>query len=321
MTMRLCDVSPERYATEVLPLTAELWAGRRDFERYVSQTLEIARSGYGKRHYKTIGFYEGDTLLASCKRYERTIHFGPARLRTFGIGAVYTPREFRGRGYASAMIAMLLDAGRSSGFDAAYLFSDIRSPFYEALGFRELPSRAISLRADTLPNERVPVARMEESDWNGVRRCFDLADRARPWGVLRTPLVWEWVRMRARHGSEHAIGHETNLVVRRGRGIVAYVLGVRTPEHDAYIVDEYGFADADAAALIRPLLRSAAGDLRRVAGWLPPDGARELLPKGSVRKRSDSIFMAVDLSPLGKKWIGIASAPSSSDGIWSTDHI
>ncbi len=319
--MNLVALDAQTYAREVLPLTAEVWAGKRDFERYVSQNLEIAHSGYGRRHFRTIGLSDGTTLLSSFKRYERAIHMGAQRLRAFGIGAVYTAPDLRGRGYASAMIAMAMDGARADGYDVAYLFSDIRPQFYEELGFTQLTSRAISLRADNLPNERIEVQSLDEHDWSGVRRCFELRDRARPWAFLRTPLVWEFIRLRIRQGSDHGIGVQTNLVVRRGRAIAAYVLGVRAPEHDAYLLDEIGFADAQAAALIGPLLRSAAGDLRRVAGWLPPEFARERLPRASVRRRGDAIFMAAALSPSGKAWMQLASASSTGDGVWSMDHI
>lgn len=319
--MRLRELAAERYAAEMLPLTAELWAGRRSFETYVSQTLEIARSGYGRRHYRTFGLYDGDALLASYKRYERALHVGRARLRALGFGAVYTPSDLRGRGYASAMLAMALDEAKRAGYDVAFLFSDIHPRFYAELGFRELPSRAISLRADSLAGDRVTVTRMEDEDWSGIRRCFEARESIRPWGFVRTPLVWEWIRLRVRHGSEHAVGVETNLVVRRGRTVLAYVMGARVPEHDAYVVDEYGFANDDAASLVCPLLRSAAGDLRRVAGWLPPDGARELLPRASVRKRTDAVFMAAGLSAGGSAWLGRAAGSNASDGVWSTDHI
>ncbi len=319
--MRLVEIAPPDYARDVLPLSAHLWAGRRDMDLYVAQTLEIAASGYGKRHYKTFGLYDGPQLLASFKRYQRTIRWQQQSLRGVGIGAVFTPEHFRGRGYASAMLAMLLDRARNDGDDFAYLFSDIRPHFYEELGFTQLPSRAISLRADTLADVRVEVTRLEDRDWSGVRRCFDLSQGIRPWAMLRTPLVWDWIRLRTRHGSEHTAGVETNLVLRRGRSIAAYVLGVRAPEHDAYIIDEFGVADDEAAALLPALLRAAAGDLRRIVGWLPPDGARELLPRGSVRKRRDAIFMAAPLSAAAKKWLATAASPSSADGIWSTDHI
>lgn len=319
--MKLVLLDAQTYAREVLPHTAELWAGRRDFERYVAQTLEIAQSGYGRRHFRTIGFYDGDQLVSSFKRYERGIHMGAQRLRAFGIGAVYTPPELRGRGYASAMLATALDTARADGYDAAYLFSDIRPQFYEEIGFSTFPSRAMSLRADNLPNDRIEVKRLEESDWTSVRRCFELGDRTRPWAFVRTPLVWEFIRLKLRQGAEHPVGVETNLVVRRGRAVAAYVLGVRAPEHDAYLLDEFGFADAGAAQLVGPLLRSAAGDLRRVAGWLPPEFARERLPRASVRRRSDAIFMGAGLSNAGKTWLQLASAQSSGDGVWNTDHI
>lgn len=319
--MKLSDIPFEGYMREVLPQTAELWAGRRDFESYVAQTQEIARSGYGRRNFSMLGFYDGTTLVASLKRYTRTLHFGAQRLRAVGIGAVFTPSAFRGRGYASAMLASLLDESRDAGFDVAYLFSDIRPEFYKELGFALLPSRAISMRSDGLSKSRIEVRLLEESDWGGVRRCYDLCDRVRPWGFVRTPLVWDWIRLRIRHGSEHPVGVQTNLVVRRGRAIAAYVLGLRAPEHDAYILDEYGFADAEAATLVAPLLRSAAGDLRRITGWLPPEGAREILGKASVRKRKDAILMVASLSRAGEKWLSAASAPKTGDGVWSSDHI
>jgi predicted N-acetyltransferase YhbS len=319
--MRLEAIDAQTYARTVLPLTAALWAGARSFDRYAEHTMEIARSGYGRRHFRTMGFYDGDQLVASYKRYERTIRSGNERLRAAGIGAVYTPPVYRGRGFASAMLAMELDRSRDAGFDVAYLFSDIRPQFYEEIGFHTLPSRSISLRADTLASMRIEVARLEERDWTGVARCFDLGERKRPWSFGRTPLVWSFLRLRMRHGSEHPSSVETNLVVRRGRGIAAYVLGVRAPQHDAFILDEYGFCDAEAATLVPALLRSAAGDLQRVTGWLPPDGARAALPKAAVRKRTSAIFMAAPLSAIGKRWLESAAAPGNADGIWSTDHI
>jgi predicted N-acetyltransferase YhbS len=319
--VKLAVLDANRYAREVLPLTAELWAGRRDYETYATQTTELAQSGYGRRHYRTIGCYEGETLVASCKRYERTMHYGTQRMRAVGIGALFTPAEFRGRGYASAMLAALLDEARANGWDIAYLFSDIRPQFYTELGFRELPSRSFSVRADGLAHRRLEVARLEDSDSNGIARCFEISECARPWGFLRTPLVWEWIRLRLRHGSERKAGESANLVVRRGNAILAYVIGVRAPEHDAYILDEVGFAGPDAADIVPSLLRSAAGDLQRITGWLPPEFARGALARSSVRKRRTAIFMAAPLSRTAKRWLEIATPPKSGDGVWITDHI
>lgn len=319
--MKLEPLDAQRYARDVLAQTAPLWAGERSFERYVEHTLEIAQCGYGRRHYRTMGLYDDGSLVASFKRYERTIRHGGERLRAAGIGAVFTPETFRGRGYASAMLAMELDRSREAGFDVAYLFSDIRPQFYEELGFAALPSRSMSLRADSLPPTRIEVAALRDADWTGVARCFDLGERQRAWGFVRSPLVWTFLRLRMRQGSEHPGGVETNLVVRRGRAIAAYVLGVRAPAHDAFILDEFGFCDAQAATLVPALLRSAAGDLQRITGWAPPEFAQPALPRAAIRKRTSAILMAAPLSPAGKRWIAAAAAPPALDGVWSTDHI
>ena len=318
--MNLRTIDLETYATEVLPLTAELWAGERTAQRYAEHTAQIARCGYGRRHYRTAGLYDAGRLVASFKRYERALRSGTARLRGTGIGAVFTPQAFRGRGYASAMLALELDRSLAEGIDFAFLFSDIRPQFYADLGFVAMPSRSMTLRADGLPRARVEVARLEERDWIGVQRCFDLGERYRRWAFLRTPLVWQWLQLRMRHGSEHPESIETNLVVRRGRAIAAYVLGARAPQHDAFILDEFGFADAQAATLIPALLRSAAGDLRRITGWLPPEASRDVLPHASVRKRAQGIFMVAPLSAAAKRWVKVASS-EKHDGVWSSDHI
>jgi GNAT superfamily N-acetyltransferase len=319
--LQLKDIAPEAYARDVLPLTASIWAGRRDLETYVSQVLAVARSGYGRRHYRTVGLFEGSVTVASFKRYERVVHDGPRRLHALGIGAVFTPEEFRGRGYASVMLGHALDRAKADGYDLAYLFSDIRPQFYEPLGFRTLASRELSLRADTLGKRRLEVVRLEDSDWSGVRRCFELCSKLQPYGFTRTPLVWEWLRLRMAQFTEHKYGAQVNLVARRGRAIAAYVLGARVPERDCYEVDEYGFADAEAAELIPALLRAAAGDLRRIVGWLPPAGARELLPRGSVRKRKSSVLMAAPLSSEGAKLLTAAAAPAVADFCWTMDHV
>jgi predicted N-acetyltransferase YhbS len=320
--MRLRDVEPDAYARFVLPQTARLWAGRRDFDTYVAQVLEVAASPYGRRSYRTVGLYDGRAIVASFKRYRRAMHLGTQRLRAIGIGAVFTPPEYRGRGYASAMLALELDRSRALGCDVAYLFSDIRPAFYSALGFRELPSREISLRADALPATRLALARLEDRDWIGVSRCFESSECRRAAGFARSPLVWDWMRLRMRHGSERTGGQETNLVVRgRGRNVEAYVLGERDPVRDAYVVEELGFAGSPSAGAVAALLRAAAGDLRRVTGWLPPASVRDLLPKGVVRKRRRAIFMAAPLSTGGDLLVRTLALSADADPCWRADHI
>ena len=321
MSETLTLISPEAYAKQILPLTAPLWANGRTFEKYVAQTLELARTPYGKRHYRTFGLRVNRGTVSSFKRYERMARLGGQRLTSIGIGAVFTPAEQRGHGYASALLATALDDARAQRFDFAFLFSDIHPQFYKALGFVELSSRLITFRADSLSNKRLDVATLSQRDWPGIRRCFEVTDARRDWGFERGPAFWGWLQTRIQHGSEHARGQAVRLVARRGRAIAAYVLGQREPKHDAYVLDEFGFASDKDRALIGPLLRAAAGDFRRITGWLPPDSVRDLLPRGSVRKRKDAILMIAPLSSRGKKFLERTKTTGAADGVWSGDHI
>lgn len=322
MNLRLRAVSAAEYAREVLPLTAELWAHGRDFETYVRQTAEVAASPYGRASYSTQALCGDDTrILASFKRYERAARTGSAPLLAMGIGAVFTPPEQRGCGYASAMLALALDDARARGCDFAYLFSDIHPQFYKEVGFHELPSRTISLRADALSGERIAAEPLRERDWSLARACFDAMEQPRIFALLRTPTLWSWIRMRLRHSAESPDGQPVRLAVRRTKSIAAYVIGRREPKHDAFVLDEAAFAGDEHAALIVPLLRSAAGDLRRIAGWLPPAPVRKLLPRGSVRRRSDAVLMIAPLSAGGAAFLRAAQSSGASDAMWALDHI
>jgi predicted N-acetyltransferase YhbS len=318
--MRLREIPPEAYASQVLPLTAPLWAGGRDARDYARHTLEVARSPYGRRYYRTIGLYDGKALVASFKRYERSLREGASRLRALGFGAVFTPPEYRGRGYASVMLATALDEARKQGYEIAFLFSDIRPQFYAALGFRTLPSRRFSLRADALPALRLPVAALETRDWERVVPLFEENERRRPAAFVRSRTVWQWIRLRMAQHSEQPSGDVTNLVLRRGRTIAAYVIGVRSPQRDEYFLEELGFND-DAAADVPALLRAAAGDLRRVAGWLPPLAARRPLSRLTVRKRERAILMMAPLGARGARMLAGLFARANEEFAWSADHV
>lgn len=321
MNYRLEEVSARNYAEHVLPLTEPLWANGRTLHTYQTQTTELARTAYGKASYRTIALCDGGNILASFKRYERQAHAGKSHLQALGIGAVFTPEPLRGRGFASAMLAMALDAARTARLDFAFLFSDIHPQFYKELGFVEVPSRSISFRADTLEAIRIDAHPIGERDWSGIRSCFDAIEHEREFGLLRSPAVWGWLRTRIAHASELQHAQPVNLLVRNGRSIAAYVIGQREPRHDAYVVDEIGLRGSGSRELLGPLLRCAAGDLRRIAGWLPPAPVRSALPRGSVRKRSDAIWMIAPLSEGGKQFLRCALQSGGADGVWSLDHI
>ena len=323
IAIRLQPIATEEYVRTVLPETFALWGNKRTFERYADDFRVTAGSTYAKRRDFTVGIYDDDELVASCKTYDRELRYNENSLRAVGIGAVFTPPALRGRGYSTAMLGALLDAERDAGRDLAFLFSDIHPEFYARLGFIALPSRLLTIRAASLSDERVAAAPLETRDWAGIRRCFEAMESERPWSLRRTPLVWDYMRRRWTYPVPEGT-QAVHLVVRRGRGVVAYALGRRVPRQDHFALDDFGFDGPEGRAAIGPLLRSAAGDLRRVSGWLPPPVARGVLPSGSTRARKDAIFMIAPLSAGARAWWAAckdATLTNRADPCWDGDHV
>ena len=322
MEIRIEKVAINEYAREVLPHSAALWAAGRSLEKYADDLREFASTGYGRRRFKLVGIRASGEVVTSCKRYEREMRCGDRMLRAIGIGAVFTREDCRGRGLATTLIAALLDAERDAGTDVVFLFSDIRPHFYEELGFVTLPSRTFTMRADSLPFERIRPAAVKDADWPEIARCFRALDAQRTIALRRTPLIWElmrsWFRITPRAGGS------ANLVIHSGKRVLAYCLGRRDVASDSYIVDEFSFAGRQHAHLIAPLLRAAAGDLRKITGWLPPAPARDVLPIKAARSRRHAILMAAPLSSFARARFRSEIdkvARASGDLVWHTDHI
>jgi predicted N-acetyltransferase YhbS len=320
--LRIVQLSPAGYVRDVLPHSAEMWAGERDFAAYAAEFGDLCASGFGRRRFKTLGLAIDGRIVTSCKRYQRELRCGERTFRATGIGAVFTPKAERGHGYATAFLGALLDSERASGTDFVFLFSDIHPAFYERLGFVALPSRAISLRADTLPHARIAMRSLGDDDWPAIERAFALTEAARPFALTRPPLVWEWLRLRAR--SHESAGVFVRVGIARGRRLAAYVIGRRFPAADAFALDEFAAIDFDASAQLPALIRNAAGDMRKVTGWLPPDPARGLIPRGAVRTRKTALAMLLPLSPGARAaWERSAAAVSAAgcDPCWNADHV
>jgi predicted N-acetyltransferase YhbS len=319
---RIVGLSPAEYVRDVLPHSASIWAGERNFADYAAEFGALSASGFGRRRFRTLGLSLDGEVVTSCKRYQRELRCGDRTFRAAGIGAVFTPESARGRGYATAFLGALLDAERAAGTDFVYLFSDIHPVFYERLGFVRVPSRAIVLRADTLPHARIPARTLADDDWPAIERCFAALDATRSFALTRPPLVWEWQRLRAR--SAETGGVLVRLGIVRGRRLVAYVLGRRFPAADSFALDEFAYVDDEAGALVPALIRNAAGDLRKVTGWVPPAPARDVVPRGAVRARRTAVAMLLPLSPAAAAaWHHAAAAvnASAADPCWNGDHV
>lgn len=131
-----------------------IWGGGLEEERFVAFQRRLAAAPEGAGRYRILGLVsEGGDLLSAFKAYDLAAWCEGQPLRVTGIGAVFTPTALRRQGHAARMLRLALDAARAQGHDAAILFSDIGTRFYERLGFRAVESTECVADVSALPVE------------------------------------------------------------------------------------------------------------------------------------------------------------------------
>ena len=130
---------------QILRDTYPIWGGGLSLDGYTNFQVGQRRTVWGGTHIERVALLDGSRLLASAKRYDLTARVDGRIRRVLGIGAVFTTRELRGRGAASALIAHLVDAANTEGYEFALLFSDIGPSLYERLDFVPVPLESATI--------------------------------------------------------------------------------------------------------------------------------------------------------------------------------
>ena len=131
---------------QILRDTYPVWGGGLSFDAYTGFETAQRRTSWGASHTERVALLDGSRVLASARRHDLTARVDGRIRRVIGIGAVFTPRELRGRGAASALVAHLVDAANTPGYEFALLFSDIGPLLYERLDFVPVPLEVATLR-------------------------------------------------------------------------------------------------------------------------------------------------------------------------------
>jgi GNAT superfamily N-acetyltransferase len=241
----LSDPERDAYFRGVQPI----WGGGLSEERFVAFQRRLADAREAGERHRLIGFFDGDRLLAAMKAYDLRGSCASKPLNILGIGAVFTPPPLRRRGYARRMLELVIAEHAARGVDAAVLFSDIGTAYYERLGFRVLRSEECIAEASDLPRA-APRAGAVPADEAGL------------------------VRLLARHRSNNGDltlardGWVLHFQLRRLREL-ARARGVAEPEWGIAVRD----GNAEGAAVVR-MVRDAIDVLD--AAWTS-EGARDAL--------------------------------------------
>jgi predicted N-acetyltransferase YhbS len=129
----------------VLRDTYPVWGAGLSFDAFTRYARGLRRTAWGETHVERVVLLDGSRVLASAARHDLAARIDGRIRRVLGIGSLFTPRELRGRGAASAMVAHLVDAANTEGHEFVLLFSDIGPTLFERLDFVPLPLEQATL--------------------------------------------------------------------------------------------------------------------------------------------------------------------------------
>lgn len=117
------------------PARAQLWRGAMTSTQYVQRNTRLFSHPYSKNIVTWVGRNRSGELLTSLDTLKVFLVSREAIIQGFVIASVYTPLARRGCDYARSLIAHIL----STEEIPALLYSDLRPPYYEKLGFFDSP--------------------------------------------------------------------------------------------------------------------------------------------------------------------------------------
>jgi len=249
--------------------THGFWGRGRTLAEHTRRNFAQIADSEGQCRY--VGLRDEDgRVVSSLKWYELRFCGPPGEARAFGIGAVFTPAEQRGRGLATQLIEVALSEARCREYELSVLYSDIRPEFYERLGFVRFAAVDWELLPEALPD--APPLRLRRATVADETTLIALHERSfgSEWlWPRRPPKLWRYLRRR-----NEAAG---DLLLTDGGQVVGYV-NVRPAAGRLYVEEWAG--PTDLRQRVWGTLRRLAEALgcRRVCGWerpgQTPPGAR-----------------------------------------------
>lgn len=294
--------------TAILDETFPLWGeglSRRGYEQW---NLAQQQTHWGHRHLTRLALVDGDTVVATAKRYDLTMTINGRSTRTLGIGAVFTPKALRGRGHATAIVRAMEDAARSEGVEACLLFSEIGSAFYEKLGFTTVPVQTVDIAVARGEGAPAMLVRSGE-DRDAEHLAAMHAARATDYAVALLPdaaqIMYSVVKKRLFVGLHPSRRRRIEyFVAEEGHQAVAYLLLYVSTEspgaQEVWSVEACGDRDTSGArigAMLQVLIaRNPAAAPSLVRGWWPVP-LRPPQLTFTVRPHAGEVMMLKPLSP------------------------
>ena len=292
---RLVKAATNPILRQIYDETWPIWGeglSREGYERYNRAQLAVP---WSKTHLERVALMEGDTLLASAKRYGLTLRMDGVDTPGLGIGAVFTPPALRGRGHAAALIEAMIAAASAEGARCALLFSEIDPEYYARLNFGVVPVMSATLRLKSQKREGAPAVLVRDGadrDLDNIVAMHDARAAGYAFALKRDrDYVRYAISKRRLLAASGPAGLRTVefLVTEEGGNAVAYIVVTRGPE--GQILEEWGDRDPTGArvgAMLQVLAaRTPAEDVAPLRTWLPADFAPPQLERIEERPATE----------------------------------
>jgi len=291
------------YLDQILYATYEIWHEQLSREAYGRYYAAQRRTPWGRSHLDRVALVDGDTLLASAKRYRFDATLDGKPLRAIGLGAIFTHPAHRGSGAARHLVEEILAAAAAEGVGLALLFSEIGPDYYARLGFTAIATHDQQLRVTESTRHGAPMTMVRGGDER------DLADIA-AMGSVRAAR-YRFCLERDRDLIRYAIAKRRLLaglgppgtrevqffIAEEGASAVAYV--VISAHAGQWTIEECGDRDPGGArlgALLQVLLARDPAERRPIIRAALPDGFMPPQVSEIEKQPSPEIMMVRALS-------------------------
>jgi predicted N-acetyltransferase YhbS len=235
-------------------------------------------------------------VLASMKRYRFTVRYDGEVMPMLGVGAVFTPNERRGRGYAPLLVERVVAEEAAAGTGVATLFSEIGAEYYSRMGFAAVPLDEVTVSVAHKDGAPAMLVRSgTDSDLPALSAMHEVRSASARFALVRTPEVIQYAiaKKRLRAGLGPAGKRQTEFFVAE-EGHVAVAYAVITVDERGWFLEEAGDRDPMAArlgAMLQVLLAREPSVRPAIRAWWPP--AFPVPPQATLGERTPSpdIFM------------------------------
>lgn len=237
---------------QILDSTYPLWNEGLTRAAYGRWNAAQMRTPWGLEHLHRFALVDDEgRLLASAKRYRYDMRLDSKDGWMCGLGAVFTPPDQRGRGYAGELIRQLLDQERAAGAMMATLFSEIGEEYYRRVGFETVPLEDVKI--ELIPKGGTPAMLVRagaERDLPDIAAMHASRSASSRFTLRRDPSLIQYALSKKRLFSGLApsgLRQTEFFAAEEGSSAVAYV--VISVSGDEWTIEEAGDRDPAGARL------------------------------------------------------------------------